>query len=123
MTRRILVWVAVLLLGAHATAQCPPHWLAGDVSTGFNNEVHAFAEWNGGLVALGRFTQVGSAPAAGVAYWNNEYWAPLGAGFSGNPLAGVEFDRMLVVGGASPATLWRGLSLTACSWSGARCRR
>jgi len=81
-----------------AAAQCPPRWIT--TAPVFNGDVRAFTQWNGGLVAVGSFTQVAGAPAGGVAFWDGETWTPIGpAAPAGNRRAVVDFNGTLVVQG------------------------
>jgi trimeric autotransporter adhesin len=45
--------------------------------------VAALVEFQGGLVAGGRFTAAGGGPAANIARWNGSGWSPLGEGLNG----------------------------------------
>jgi len=60
-----LVGISVIAaLPALARAQCPPLW-AQETAAAFNGAIRDFTQWNGGLAAVGGFTQRGRRLHAG----------------------------------------------------------
>jgi hypothetical protein len=97
---RVLAFVLVSLGAVTSHAQVCPGWLALEVRPGTNDLVNATVEWNGRLVAAGRFISAGGVSATGVAIWEGGRWAPLGSGVVGEVLALCVFDNKLIVGGS-----------------------
>lgn len=56
-------------------------WWSGFDSQGVDLEANSLAEFDGKLVAAGRFTDAGGVAVGNVAVWNGQNWAPLGVGF------------------------------------------
>lgn len=55
-----------------------PLWLPfGD---GLNGPAYAVANYNGGLVVVGNFTEAGGVTVRGVAFWDGSAWSALGGG-------------------------------------------
>ena len=84
---------------------CAGRWLPGNPV--FNGAVNDIAEWNGGLAAVGNFTQVGGQPCAGIAVWDGESWAPYGPTTpTGNRRSVVEYNGLLVMDGMAVSSPW-----------------
>lgn len=83
--------------------------------------VKAFAEWDGELVAGGRFNLAGSEAARSIASWNGERWRRLGEEIVGRVNALVIHDGDLVAGGQF-ATAGGIAARNIAAWDGDRWR-
>jgi hypothetical protein len=116
--------VPAALLATSLAAQCTYTWPATPFAGGADDTVHALAvDAFGGLIAGGRFANVGASATARIARWNGTSWAPLGAGVDGDvhALAVGPFTGMLFAGGtfgnaggapAAAIARWDGLAWT-----------
>ncbi|MEZ6235069.1 MAG: immunoglobulin domain-containing protein [Phycisphaerales bacterium] len=76
-----------------------PFWQP--LGTGLNGGVNAVLAWdpdddgpmNQVLVAAGKFQSAGGVSASNIAFWDGNYWAPLGEGLGGIVQALVAFDE------------------------------
>ncbi len=66
---------------------------------GTDGEVFGVLEFNGDLVIVGAFTQVGDVAAIGVALYDGSSWSPMGNGLGGIVRAVHIFDNELHIGG------------------------
>ena len=77
------------------------------VPPGFSLDVNGISEYNGDLVATGRFKNAGTTEVNSLALWNGEAWQPFGSGLYwadhpegyGYGNAVVQWNDQLVVGG------------------------
>ncbi len=77
------------------------------VPPGFSLDVNGIIEYNGDIVAIGRFKNAGTTEVNGLALWNGEAWQPFGSGLYwadhpegyGYGNAVVHWNDRLVVGG------------------------
>jgi len=77
------------------------------VPPGFSLDVNGISEYNGDLVATGRFKNAGTTEVNSLALWNGEAWQPFGSGLYwadhpegyGYGNAVVQWNDHLVVGG------------------------
>ncbi|MEM9176017.1 MAG: hypothetical protein AAGC67_12350 [Myxococcota bacterium] len=58
-------------------------WTAFSASGGAGDDVLAFTEWNGQLIAGGRFRRIGLATASAIGAWDGTQWSALGSGITG----------------------------------------
>ena len=93
---------------------------------GLNGPAYAVANYNGGLVVVGNFTEAGGVTVRGVAFWNGTTWSALGGGvgpstfgvgyyvavYGGNLYIGGQFTS---VNGVSAANfvMWNGSTFSA----------
>ena len=71
-----------LALTGSAIAQCTTPWLPGSTQT--NGAIRALAAMpDGGVVAVGYFTQIEGVAANRIARWDGTTWHPLGTGLDG----------------------------------------
>lgn len=97
-------------------------WWDGFGLPSFDDGVYCATDYNGALIAGGRFTRVGSVAAAHVARFDGTRWTPMGSGTDGDVFTMAEYRGKLVAAGsfqsaggiASPGVaMWDG-----SSWSG-----
>ncbi|MFH1282613.1 MAG: FG-GAP-like repeat-containing protein [bacterium] len=69
------------------------------LSTGINNDVHAVAEFKGGLVAGGIFTQAGGSSREKITFWDGDSWEAMSTGMNGDVHALIVYNGMLIAGG------------------------
>jgi hypothetical protein len=74
-------------------------WYPLGDGSGLNNEVMEITEFNGKLVAAGRFYQAGGQQAFAVAQWDGSDWAPMGTGFDDEVRTLAIFNGELYAGG------------------------
>lgn len=67
--------------------------------TGLNNEVMEITEYNGKLVAAGRFFQAGGQLSYAVAQWDGSSWSPMNTGFNDEVRALAVFNGELYAAG------------------------
>lgn len=101
--------------------------LGGGVSGGTPTSVRVILPLpNGDIIAGGRFTTAGAAPAANIARWNGTSWSALGSGTNGDVLslarlpngdiiAGGSFTSAAGVPNTSRIARWNGSSWSAMS--------
>ena len=90
---------------------------ANNMGSGFDANVYALAEYNGDLIAAGKFTKSGSTLVNNIAKWNGTTWEPLGLGLDGSVYDLIVFDGKLIACGA-----FSGSGTTKCrylaQWNG-----
>ncbi len=91
---------AVFFTAAPASAQCTYQWLPGEGLPGLNDAVHALTVYNGELIAGGRFTTAGGAPANRIARWDGTAWSPLGSGINDRVYGLTVHNGELIAGGS-----------------------
>lgn len=73
-------------------------WAPVGLGQGFDAEVRAAVPWNGGIAAVGRFTQAGTVPGVHVAWFDGDRWRSIG-NVNGNVNDCVEYQGDLVITG------------------------
>ena len=74
---------------------------SGPIAPPFSVGIRALGEYQGDLIAAGRFSLAGGVPVSNIARWNGTTWSPLGAGTNSTSVtyALEEFGGVLAVGG------------------------
>jgi len=117
-----LIVIGLLLLGSYVYSQ---DWSGLGDGTGTNNTVIAMAEYQGDLIAAGRFLQAGGISVNRIARWDGSSWHAMGTGFDNEVRALAVFNGELyaagIFSGDGPGTVpfagmarWNGSQWNAC---------
>ncbi len=82
------------------------HRWTGSAWTAFsstNGTVYALCPFNGGLVAAGSFTGIGSTSASSIAFWNGSVWQPMSS-WPGTVYSVAATSSGLFAGGVTPSS-------------------
>jgi len=96
-----------IVAGTDSAAQCEPHWIPGNGSAGLNSAVLSSCQWDPDgpgplglcLVVGGSFTEAGTTPTNGLAFWNGDYWQSIAGGPTAVTSLAVLPDGRLIAGG------------------------
>jgi hypothetical protein len=109
--------LAVVALLAVDVLADEPGWWPGFRAPGVNGDVLALTLFEGNLIAAGRFTTAGQAPALHIARWDGAEWIPLGLGLNDDVYALAVYDDELYAAGRFTGSGSRALHHVA-RWDG-----
>lgn len=83
-------------------------WSTISRGLGFNDRINDFEFFDGGLIALGQFTEAGSAHASTIAYFDGTEWLTMPSPPGGIPNDALIFQGDLVVATEDAVSRWNG---------------
>lgn len=99
---KFFVLFAVFLLPSLCAFSQSLDWTyIGSYNTGYgtNGEVYAITQFNGNLIAAGKFSSAGGINAQNIALWSGTFWQPLGLGVNDTVFALAVYNGNLYAGG------------------------
>ena len=99
-TSRLLVALGAVLATMPAAAHAQCGWIPGDgYPFPYHLGAYALAVYGDHLIAAGRFTEAGGAPARNIARWDGQQWHAMDEGIDGQVTSlAVYGDELVAVG-------------------------